>query len=84
MVPHIPAPIQGQPLKSSWGAAVAESCNAMRQIGARGLVRDGAGGFGMEQLPANLRERRVNHLLHPYTADALKPDPSPMGPLDRF
>ena len=66
MVPHIPAPIQGQPLKSSWGAAVAESCNAMRQIGARGLVRDGAGGFGMEQLPANLRERRVNHLLHPY------------------
>ena len=59
MVPHIPAPIQGQPLKSSWGAAVAESCNAMRQIGAGGLVRAGAGGFGMEQLPANQRGRRA-------------------------
>ena len=66
MVPHIPAPIQGQPLKSSWGAAVAESCNAMRQIGAGGLVRDGAGGFGMEQLPANHRDRRASLLIHPY------------------
>ena len=66
MVPHIPAPIQGQPLKSSWGAAVAESCNSMRPIGTGGLVRDGAGGFGTEALPKNLRERRVNHLLHPY------------------
>ena len=74
MVPHIPAPIQGQPLKSSWGAAVAESCNAMRQIGAGGLVRDGAGGFGMEQLPANRRERRVNHLLHPYEVRWAKTD----------
>ena len=66
MQPYIPAPIQGQPLKASWGAAIAEHCNSMRQMGAGGLVRDGAGGFGQEALPANLRERRINRLLHPY------------------
>ena len=63
---NIPLPQKGRPISLRWGVSVTESCNAMRQIGAGGLVRAGAGGFGMEQLPSNRRERRVNHLLHPY------------------
>lgn len=45
-------------MKSSWGAAVAECCNAARQIGAGGLVRSGPSGIGQEALPANHRDRR--------------------------
>lgn len=45
-------------MKSSWGAAVAECCNSMRQIGAGGLVRSGPSGIGQEALPANHRDRR--------------------------
>ena len=63
---NISLPQKGMPITLGWGVAVTERCNSMRQIGAGGLVRDGAGGFGQEALPANLRERRINRLLHPY------------------
>ena len=56
---NIPLPQKGLPITLSWGVAVTERCNSMRQMGAGGLVRDGAGGFGQEALPANLRERRA-------------------------
>ena len=63
---NISLPQKGMPITLGWGVAVTEHCNSMRQMGAGGLVRDGAGGFGQEALPANLRERRINRLLHPY------------------
>lgn len=63
---NIPLPQKGLPITLGWGVAVTERCNSMRQMGAGGLVRDGAGGFGQEALPANQRERRINRLLHPY------------------
>ena len=63
---NISLPQKGMPITLSWGVAVTERCNSMRQMGAGGLVRNGAGGFGQEALPANLRERRINRLLHPY------------------
>ena len=56
---NISLPQKGMPITLGWGVAVTERCNSMRQMGAGGLVRDGAGGFGMEQLPANRRERRA-------------------------
>ena len=56
---NIPLPQKGLPITLSWGVAVTERCNSMRQMGAGGLVRDGAGGFGQEALPVNQRERRA-------------------------
>ena len=57
---YIPAPAAGDPLRASWARDVTAVCNSVVVASAPGsLVRDGAGSFGHETLPANMRDRAV-------------------------
>lgn len=57
---YIPAPAAGDPLRASWARDVTAVCNSVAAASAPGsLVRDGAGAFGHEQMPANMRDRAV-------------------------
>ena len=57
---YIPAPAAGDPLRVSWARDVTAVCNSVAVASAPGsLVRDGAGSFGHETLPANMRDRAV-------------------------
>lgn len=56
----IRAPSRGEPLRASWGAAVADGVNALAPMAAPGaLARQGVTGFGAQPLPQNRRERRA-------------------------
>ena len=55
----IPIPAKGRPMTATWGAAVANACNAMYQASSPGtLIRDGAGAFGSAPIVPNLRNRK--------------------------
>ena len=57
---YIPAPAAGDSLRASWARDVTDVCNSVAVASAPGsLVRDGAGSFGHEQMPANMRDRAV-------------------------
>lgn len=55
----IETPAKGEPMKAGWGASVANAVNRLVVAApSRSLAREGAGGFGFEPLPANLRDRK--------------------------
>lgn len=58
---YIPAPAAGDPLRASWARDVTAVCNSVAAVASApgSLVRDGAGAFGHEQMPANMRDRAV-------------------------
>ncbi len=60
---YIPAPAAGDSLRASWARDVTAVCNSVVVASAPGsLVRDGAGAFGHETLPANMRDRAVGRV----------------------
>lgn len=63
----IPIPSHGEPMRVSWGAAVAQSINALRSIGGDVLVTDTPQGSGDRSLPRNLRDRIKQPIPIPWT-----------------
>lgn len=80
----IPIPSHGEPMRVSWGAAVAQSINALRSIGGEALVTESPQGSGARPLPGNKRDQRAIAYRHPFelrwfdnvgTIGAVPPEP---------
>lgn len=71
----IRAPSKGEPLRASWGAAVADGINALAGMASPGaLARQGVTGTGAEALPQNRRDRKAAQVL-PWTWTRAADDP---------
>lgn len=70
----IPIPSHGEPMRVSWGAAVAQSINALRSIGGDVLVTDSPQGSGDRSLPRNLRDRIKQPIPWTFSCDITRDD----------
>lgn len=83
MAGTIQSPVKGQPMRASWGAAVAAAVNSTLPMGAAGLLaRQGVAGTGFAPLPSNIRDRRITAPGNPLFAIGTMDNPDAGEPVD--